>query len=107
MYTPLIGGNVKQYAPTAVAGKKDCRISFGIRADGTMIMAYLDGDDTQSRGFTITEEGNLMKDLGCTDAVNFDAGGSASLILKKDDTLTAEVSYGRPVANALFLCRIK
>lgn len=107
MYTPLIGGNVKQYAPTVVAGKKDCRISFGIRADGTMVLAYLDGDDTASRGFNITEEGNLMKDLGCTDAVNFDAGGSASLILRRDGVLTAEVSYGRRVANALFLCRAK
>ena len=107
MYTPLIDGNVKEYAPTVVAGKKDCRISFGIRADGTMVMAYLNGDDEQSKGFSITEEGNLMKDLGCTDAVNFDSGGSASLILKKDGILTAEVASERQVANALFLCRKK
>lgn len=60
--------------------------SIGFRADGTVIMMIVDGRSTISTGLTYAEAGELMKSMGCTNALMLDGGGSAQMLLKNEKT---------------------
>jgi hypothetical protein len=55
---------------------KHARTMIGVRADGDILLATVDGIPGVSEGMTLTEEAALMRSLGATDALNLDGGGS-------------------------------
>jgi hypothetical protein len=76
------------------------RTAIGIDRDtGRLLMLVVDGRQSFSRGLTLVEEASMMKQLGAEDALNFDGGGS-STIVAKDRSGTVRVlnspSDGRP-----------
>ncbi len=59
------------------------RTAVGIRADGHLLFITVDGRQPQiSVGMTIPELTALMAELGCTDAINLDGGGSTTMVVK-------------------------
>lgn len=56
------------------------RTAVGFTADGKMILFVCDGRINASDGATIFEMSQIMKGLGCVDAVNFDGGGSTAMV---------------------------
>ena len=60
--------------------------SVGYRDDGTVIMMIVDGRSTISTGLTYAEAGELMKSMGCTNALMLDGGGSAQMLLNNEKT---------------------
>jgi len=50
------------------------------QSKNSFIIAVADGRTTGNAGLNATEEGQFMLSLGCTQAVNFDGGGSTELI---------------------------
>ena len=84
------------------------RSAIGMSSDGKqMWLVAVDGRQTQSRGMTMSELANLMKELGCHNAVNLDGGGStnmvASTIWNKDLTKVNSPTENRKVINAVGL----
>lgn len=85
------------------------RCLFGVKADGTYVMAVIDG--TSSTGTTLSEAATYMKELGCVDAWNFDGGGSATLIARGEngsfETINTPSDSGgaseRLVGNAILM----
>ncbi len=69
------------------------RACVGKTATGKLIMAVLRG------GLSLTEAGRCMKELGCTDAMNLDAGASLALYYR-GRTL---ISPGRRLTNLLLV----
>lgn len=63
---------------------RDPRTAVGYTSDGTwwLLTAAGRGYDRAS-GMTYQEMGAMFKTLGCTDAVNFDGGGSAQMLIRE------------------------
>ena len=57
------------------------RTAVGIDRDtGQVLMLVIDGRQDFSRGYTMVELANLMKELGAEDALNLDGGGSSTMV---------------------------
>lgn len=67
------------------------RTAVGMTADGKIIIFVCDGRIKTSRGALITELAMIMKGLGCVSAVNFDGGGSTTMICE-GKRLNSEIS---------------
>lgn len=61
---------------------KHPRTAIGIKANGTWVLAVVDGRQPNlSRGLTLLELATLMKSLGCVHALNLDGGGSSTMVI--------------------------
>ena len=62
---------------------KHPRTAVGLKADGTVVLAVVDGRQPgYSTGMTLPELATLMLDRGAVEAVNFDGGGSSSMAVR-------------------------
>lgn len=62
-------------------GGRAPRTAVGIKPDGSIILYTVDGRQTgYSAGATFQEEAGRMMELGCTEAVNLDGGGSTAML---------------------------
>jgi large repetitive protein len=78
------------------------RTAIGVRADGTIVLAVVDGrQEGYSVGMTLRETANLMRELGTVDALNLDGGGSTTLVTAAGIVNRPSDADERPVANAL------
>lgn len=86
------------------------RTSIGIRADGTVVMATMDGRNAGGAvGMSYKTAAEAMRALGCVDALNLDGGGSTTFVLRTPGDMSTSVvnnlsgGSARQVANALVL----
>ncbi len=86
------------------------RTAIGIKNDGNVIFYTLDGRQSgYSSGASLSELAKRMQELGCTDAINFDGGGSTVMGVWLSENPVFNVvnkpSNGAPrsVANYIFL----
>ena len=82
------------------------RSAIGMSSDGkTLYLVAVDGRQSQSRGMTMSELANLMKEIGCYNAVNLDGGGStnmvASTVWNKELSTANSPTENRKVINAI------
>ncbi|OFP68865.1 phosphodiester glycosidase family protein [Actinomyces sp. HMSC065F12] len=58
------------------------RTGAGINTDGTrLILAVIDGRSSNSRGMTLPEFADFFLQLGASDAINLDGGGSSTMVV--------------------------
>lgn len=78
------------------------RTAVGVTAEGKLLLVTVDGRQPMSAGMTLGELAQLMKQLGATDAINLDGGGSTTLAIR-GGLIVNSPSEGRerPVANAI------
>lgn len=93
------------------------RTIVGVAAGGNrLLLVTVDGRQAgYSAGMTLRESAQLMRDLGATEAINLDGGGSTTMVVARDSSGTARYQVvnrpsdptgERPVGNALALvCR--
>ena len=86
------------------------RTAAGIKPNGNLIMYTLDGRQSgYSYGAQLTTIARRMRELGCTDAINLDGGGSTVMgaLLSGTDSFSVMNSpsdgYPRRAANFIFL----
>jgi exopolysaccharide biosynthesis protein len=84
------------------------RTAVGIADNGRrLVMVVVDGRRKDRVGMQLTELADLMKSLGCKEALNLDGGGSSELALRNPDTGVLEVKNSpsdyreRSVGNVL------
>lgn len=85
--------------------------ALGVLTDGTLMMVAVDGRHPErSVGMTRPEFGKLLQDLGVTDAMALDSGGSVTMVARSPgDTdvslhnVPSDDSAERYVSNALFV----
>jgi exopolysaccharide biosynthesis protein len=104
----LQDGVVGVSPPFSKANTIDARTGLGVTADGGVILATVDGAQAgYSAGVQLTELGQLLQAQGAVRAINFDGGGSTTLVARRPgDTVAGLVnrpSHGgtRTVTNAL------
>jgi len=89
--------------------KKEPSTAVGTTADGkTLIVATVDGrKSATSIGMSQAELAEYMKELGCDNAINFDGGGSTTMVARTPGTTglstvnTPSDNFERGVANSL------
>ena len=84
------------------------RTAVGFSRDGkTMYLVLVDGRQSSSRGMSLFEMGELMKEFGAHHALNIDGGGSSTLTARTPGEQQAEVKNNpsdgeeRPVSNGI------
>ncbi|MEH7380184.1 phosphodiester glycosidase family protein [Bacillus sp. JJ1533] len=92
-----VGGNIKLVENGEVISNLDDttsapRTAVGFSEDRkTMILAAIDGRQTDSRGMTFKELADLMKEYGAHYALNLDGGGSTTMVARKTGTEDVKV----------------
>lgn len=87
------------------------RTAIGIKEDGKVIVFAVDGRSDASKGLSEAELSAVMSELGCTDAINLDGGGSTTVMVKhfgeKDIVCSNAPSAGalRSIANGILLVK--
>jgi hypothetical protein len=85
------------------------RTAVGYSRDGTtLFLLTVDGRSTASVGMTLVELAELMRRLGAWQALNFDGGGSTTMVI--DGAIVnapSDASGEREVGNALVLVRTR
>ncbi len=83
------------------------RSAFGVKADGTLVLAAADGRSEISEGLTANEMAAYMaEDMGCEYAILLDGGGSTALAAADENGTLQTVnvpSEERPVGNGVLL----
>lgn len=89
----------------AFAETRHPRTAVGWRADGTLLLVTVDGRQPgYSVGMSLAELTALFRDLGASDALNLDGGGSTAMVVRGRVVNRPSDKEGeRPVANALLL----
>ena len=57
------------------------RTAVGIREDGTILLIVADGRFKEAEGLSLTELQQILRWLGCRDALNLDGGGSTTMFM--------------------------
>ena len=83
------------------------RTAIGFSRDSTMlVLVTVDGRSARSAGMTLVELAGLMRELGAWQALNFDGGGSTTMVVRDAIVNTpSDPSGERSVGNALVLVR--
>ncbi|MDB5108940.1 MAG: phosphodiester glycosidase family protein [Mucilaginibacter sp.] len=81
------------------------RSAIGITATGKVILLAIEGNNADGgTGLNLAELAALMKDMGCTAALNLDGGGSTSLMINGQQTVKPSDAAGeRPVMSAIII----
>jgi hypothetical protein len=71
--------------------KPAARTAFGVTPDGFAMLVTVagKGQDPESSGITIENLAKLMRDLGCSSAINLDGGASSTMFVKLKDARSA------------------
>lgn len=95
---PLRGGEIRETHEAADYP----RTIVGL-GPGKVVLLVADGRSARSRSLTSREAAALLAAEGCTDAAQFDGGGSATLLAEGEILNRPSDGRPRPVANGLFL----
>lgn len=77
-------GSVPEFFSHNISGRQP-RSAIGLDKSGTVItLVAVDGRREDAKGMTQTELGHLLIDLGCYTALNFDGGGSTTMVVDTD-----------------------
>jgi hypothetical protein len=91
--------------PADFYGTRHPRTAAGLRGDGTIILAVVDGRKPKtSVGMSIDELAALMAELGCVEAINMDGGGSSTMVAGGPIVNSPSDAAGeRPISDALLV----
>lgn len=82
------------------------RTAIGYTKDNVMLMVTIDGRKEGSTGVTLKELANIMKELGCYEAINLDGGSSTVMYVDGTIYTGSNVKNSTAISNALAV-RIK
>lgn len=86
-------------------GGRNPRTAIGYTKDNDLILITADGREGSSVGLTLVELANLMKSLGCTNAINLDGGGSTVMYVKGQIVNKPHQPGGIALSNALVISK--
>lgn len=97
----VVDGNVDGTDPFSA---RNPRTAVGYKADGTVLIVTVDGRGADgSVGMTLRELARLFVELGATDALNLDGGGSTTMVIGGEVQNRPSDGPERAVSTALVL----
>ena len=88
----------------AISGRNP-RTAIGYTKDNVMIMVTVDGRKESSKGLTLNELAQLMKKLGCYEAINLDGGSSTVMYVNGKTYAGSNIKGSIAISNALVVRR--
>jgi hypothetical protein len=87
---------------------KHPRTCMGYTNDGRLIVMVIQGRFPGiAEGVTLTQEAQLLKDLGCVEALNLDGGGSSCMLINGKETIKVSDKEGERPVPAVFIVNSK
>jgi exopolysaccharide biosynthesis protein len=83
---------------------KHPRTAMGYTKDNKLIILVIEGRNPNAGGATLTQEAQILKDLGCIEALNLDGGGSSCLLVNGKETIKPSDKTQRAVP-AVFIIK--
>jgi exopolysaccharide biosynthesis protein len=121
MKTAIGGGPVLlQYGEVVItnneellfAGKgkieRNPRTAMGYTANGKLIILVIEGRNAgKAEGADLVQEANILKSIGCIEALNLDGGGSSCMLVNGQETIKPSDKTGQRAVPAVFTIRKK
>ena len=87
------------------ADERHPRTAIGITADKQLVLFVCEGRNMTEGvpGFTTGEVAQILKDFGCTDALNLDGGGSTLMLVNGQEMLKPSDGKQRSVASCVYI----
>ena len=92
--------DAKEEKLTNIVGRNP-RTLIGYTKDNELILATVDGRESQSVGMSLYEAAKFMQKLGCINAINLDGGSSSVMYLKGRITNKPPITGGIPLSGIL------
>jgi hypothetical protein len=86
---------------------KHPRTAMGYTRDNKLIILVIQGRSESSGGATLGQEAQILKDLGCLEALNLDGGGSSCLLVNGKETIKPSDKEGQRAVPGVFLIQVK
>ncbi|MGZ5191218.1 MAG: phosphodiester glycosidase family protein, partial [Flavisolibacter sp.] len=83
---------------------KHPRTAMGYTREHKLIILVIEGRNPNAGGATLVQEAQILKDLGCIEALNLDGGGSSCLLINGKETIKPSDKVQRAVP-AVFMVR--
>jgi exopolysaccharide biosynthesis protein len=98
------GQNVVASCTTWFCSSRNPRTGVGFTADGKIIMVVVDGRQPNwSVGVSLPQLAGIFRQFGATFALNFDGGGSTTMVVKGQVVDRPSLGHQRPVSTALMV----
>jgi exopolysaccharide biosynthesis protein len=95
----------KMFAGKAISDKHP-RTAMGYTKEGKLIVLVVQGRFAGiAEGATLTQEAIILKDIGCSEAINLDGGGSTCMLINGKETITPSDKTGERPVPAVFLIK--
>lgn len=86
---------------------KHPRTAIGYTRDGKLIILVVEGRSESGGGASLVQEAQLLKDLGCIEAMNLDGGGSSCLLINGKETIKPSDKEGERPVPAVFMIKAR
>ncbi|RYF80497.1 MAG: phosphodiester glycosidase family protein [Chitinophagaceae bacterium] len=96
----------RMFAGKAINDKHP-RTAMGYTADQKLIILVVEGRNKNAGGATLPQEAQILKDLGCVEALNLDGGGSSCLLVNGKETIKPSDEKGQRAVPGVFLIKAK
>ena len=97
----------KMFAGKAINDRHP-RTAMGYTGSGELIIMAIEGRfPGKAEGATLPQEAQLLKDIGCFEALNLDGGGSTCLLINGKQTVTPSDRTGQRPVPAVFMVKLK
>jgi hypothetical protein len=92
-----------------VKGAKDLhpRTAIGYTKEGKLIILVVEGRNEMALGASLLEEAEILKQLGCEEALNLDGGGSSCMLIHGKPTIQVSDKTGQRPVPAVFMVHRK
>ena len=86
---------------------KHPRTAMGYTGDNRLIILVVEGRNPKASGATLTQQAQILKDLGCVEALNLDGGGSSCLLVNGKETIKPSDRTGQRAVPGVFVIKRK
>ena len=87
---------------------KHPRTAMGYTADGYLIILVVEGRNAGvAEGANLLQLANMLKDIGCVEALNLDGGGSSCMLVNGKETIKPSDKTGQRAVPAVFMIKTK
>jgi hypothetical protein len=87
---------------------KHPRTAMGYTKNNKLIILVIEGRNTgKAEGATLTQEAQMLKEIGCWEALNLDGGGSSCMLVNGKETIKVSDASGQRPVPAVFIIRKK
>ncbi len=87
---------------------KHPRTAMGYTSENKLIILVIQGRfEKLAEGATLLQEAQMLKDIGCIEALNLDGGGSSCMLINGKETIAVSDKTGQRALPAIFMIKKK